>query len=73
MHVGSFISFTTVLSFGKAQKIRLVMQDYTPHNPTIVKHSEILEKEFYKATGIEIDLELVRFKRNLFAELNLLI
>jgi len=66
--------FTTVLSFGKVQKIRLVMQDYTPHNPVIVKHSEILEKEFYKATGIEIDLELVPVPRETYSQnLNLLI
>lgn len=66
--------FEGVLSFGKAQKIRLVMQDFTADNPIIAEFTEILESEFHEWSGIEIDLEPISVPRETYSQnLNLLI
>ncbi|HNV06323.1 MAG TPA: hypothetical protein PKH64_09410, partial [Petrotogaceae bacterium] len=48
---------SAVMIFAKPTVIRLLEQDFLPSNPDDEQYVKLIETEFLKATGIEIDIQ----------------
>ena len=59
---------SAVMIFAKPTVIRLLEQDFLPSNPDDEQYVKLIETEFLKATGIEIDIQLVPIPSGKYAD-----